>query len=95
LETAGDNSRIVKGNIAEKNDRMKAEEGYLMSLGGATVAAAFMQLNLIDEYHLYIHPVVLGGGKPFFSSQTDMTNLMLVETKTFDASVVYLRYGRN
>jgi dihydrofolate reductase len=95
LETVGDNSRIVKKNIAEEIVQMKAEEGQLMSLGGAALAATFIQLDLIDEYHLYIHPVVLGGGKPFFPSQTCLTNLKLLETKIFDSSVVYLRYGRN
>ncbi|MFA1821085.1 dihydrofolate reductase family protein [Virgibacillus oceani] len=94
LEVAGENSRIVKEHIAEEVGRLKAQEGLSMSLGGAALAESFMQMDLIDEYHLYIHPVVLGGGKPFFPMQTSITNLKLLETKTFDISVVYLRYER-
>jgi len=95
LDAAGDNSRVVKDNIAEEIDRLKTLQRLNMSLGGATLATTFMQLDLIDEYHLYIHPVVLGGGKSFFPSQSGMINLKLLETKMFDSSVVYLRYGHH
>jgi dihydrofolate reductase len=48
---------------------------------------------LIDEYHLFVYPVALGGGKPFFADQTRV-NLELLETRTFSNRVVYLRYRR-
>jgi dihydrofolate reductase len=47
---------------------------------------------LIDEYGLYVHPVVLGGGKPMFPRLHDKINLQLVETRTFGSGVVLLRY---
>lgn len=51
-----------------------------------------MQLGLIDEYCLFVHPVVLGGCTPFFPPLNEATNLRLVETSTFGSGVVHLRY---
>jgi dihydrofolate reductase len=64
-----------------------------MSVGGAEIASTFMQLGLIDEYWLYVHPVVLGSGKPMFRQLHDKINLQLVETRTFGSGVVLLRYS--
>ena len=55
------------GNLAEEVNRLKAQPGGDMSVGGAELAGSFTQLGLIDEYWLYFHPVVLGGGKPMFA----------------------------
>jgi dihydrofolate reductase len=49
--------------------------------------------QLIDEYHLFLYPVALGGGKPFFADHTRV-NLELLETRTFSNRVVHLRYRR-
>jgi dihydrofolate reductase len=51
-----------------------------------------MRLGLIDEYRPIVHPVVLGGGKPFFPPLDEPLNLRLVETHQFGSGVVYLRY---
>jgi dihydrofolate reductase len=53
-----------------------------------------MKLDLIDEYRLFVSPVVLGGGTPFFSALDQRLNLELVETRTFGSRVVYVRYRR-
>jgi dihydrofolate reductase len=88
------NSQLVSGNIAEVVNRLKEEPGKDMSVGGAGLAAAFMQLGLIDEYYLYVHPIILGGGKPMFRHLGDKINLQLVETRKFGRGVVLLRYMR-
>ncbi len=62
-----------------------------MILGGAEVAAAFMDLNLIYEYRLYVHSVVLGRGKEMFQSDK-LHQLDLIEVKQFQSGVVLLRY---
>ena len=64
-----------------------------IGVGGATLAASLTAHGLIDEYRLFVSPVVLGGGTPFFASDTHV-DLELVETRTFGSRVVYLRYRR-
>jgi dihydrofolate reductase len=63
-----------------------------MEVGGATLAASLMEAGLIDEYHLFVQPVILGGGTRFFPETADLTKLQLLETRTFDSGVVYVRY---
>ena len=92
LKKVGWNSQLVSENIAEEVNRLKAQPGKDISVGGAGLASAFMQLGLIDEYQLYVHPVILGGGKPMFRQLHDKINLQLVETHTFGSAVVLLRY---
>jgi dihydrofolate reductase len=92
LSQVGWNSRLIKGNVADEVKRLKEQPGNDMSVGGAELASSFMQLGLIDEYRLYIYPVILGSGKPMFRQLQDKINLRLVETRTFGSSVVMLRY---
>ena len=94
LDQVGWNSRLVRGDIAGEVNKLKAQPGKDMSIGGAEIAATFMQLGLIDEYWLYVHPVVLGGGKPVFRQLPDRISLQLVETRRFGSGVVLLRYQR-
>ena len=90
----GWNSQLVSDDIAEEVNRLKAQPGKDMSVGGAGIASAFMQLGLIDEYGLYVHPIILGSGKPMLPPLRDRINLQLVETRTFGSGVVLLRYQR-
>ena len=92
LKKVGWNSQLVSENIAEEVNRLKAQPGKDMSVGGAEIASAFMQLGLIDEYWLYLRPIILGGGKPMFRELHDKINVKLVETRTFGSGVVLLRY---
>jgi len=92
LERVEGNARLVRDNIAEEITKLKAQPGKNMTLGGADLASTFMRLGLIDEYHLYIHPVILGSGTPMFRSPDDKMNLRLVETHPFRSGVVLLRY---
>ncbi len=87
-------SRLVRGNIAEEVNKLKEQPGKDMSVGGAEIASTFMQLGLIDEYWLYVHPIILGGGKLMFRQLHDKINVQLVETRTFGSGVVLLRYQR-
>ena len=86
------NSRLVRGNIAEEVAKLKAQPGKDMSVGGANLASTFIRLGLIDEYRIFIHPVVVGRGTPFFPALDDPLKLRLVETRTFGSGVVYLCY---
>lgn len=88
------NSRLVTDDIAGEITKLKAKSGDDISIGGPNLASAFMRLGLIDEYRLYLQPVVLGAGTPFFPALSDPIHLRLVETRTFGSGVIYLRYER-
>ena len=86
------NSRLFSGDITTEITKLKQQPGKDMVVGGATLAATFMRLGLIDEYRVYIHPIILGGGKPMFPSLDDRIGLQLVEPHTFSNGIVLLKY---
>jgi len=92
LEKVEGNSRLVRDGAAEEVARLKAEPGKDLAVGGAGLASTFMKLGLIDEYRLFVSPVILGGGTPYFPALDERINLELVETRTFGSRVVYVRY---
>jgi len=94
LETVEGNARLATGGPAEEVARLKEQPGKDVAVGGAGLAAGFTKLGLIDEYRLFVSPVVLGGGTPFFPALEDRIDLELVETRTFGSRVVYVRYRR-
>jgi dihydrofolate reductase len=93
LETVEGNARRATSDVAEEVAKLKEQPGKDIAVGGATLAATCIEQNLIDEYRLFISPVVLGKGTPFFPSTTHRINLELLETRTF-GRVVYVRYQR-
>ena len=73
---------------------LKQEPGKPIGVGGAELASALTGAGLIDEYRLFVSPIILGSGKPYFAGDTQ-ADLELAETQTFPFSpVVYLRYRR-
>jgi dihydrofolate reductase len=92
LDEVGWNGRLVKDNVAEEIKKLKALPGNAMDVSGPTLASTLIQLGLVDEFHLLVHPVILGGGTPFFLALDSKMNLRLVETRTFGSGVVHLRY---
>ena len=91
-ERVGWNTRLVTGDAVAEITRLKAEDGEPMRVGGATLAAAAMRAGLIDEYTIVTHPVLIGGGAPFFTALDNWVNLKLVETRTIPGGIVLTRY---
>ena len=86
-------ARLASGGVAEEIERLRAEPGEgEIAIGGATLAAEAAALGLIDEYRAMVHPVLVGGGTPYFPRDERRVDLELVETRTFSSRVVYLRY---
>jgi dihydrofolate reductase len=85
---------LIRDNAAEEAARLKEQPGKDLAVGGAGLASTFTRLGLIDEYRLFVSPVVLGGGTPYFPPLDERINLELVETHTFGSRVVYTRYRR-
>ena len=94
LDHVEGNTRIARDSVEEEVARLKAKPGKDLGVGGAGLAATFARLGLIDEYQVFVSPVVLGGGTPFFPPLDERINLELVETRTFGSEIEYLRYRR-
>ncbi|MFF2623468.1 dihydrofolate reductase family protein [Oerskovia jenensis] len=86
------NARLVTGDAVTEVARLKAGDGGPMDVGGAALAASVMRAGLIDEYVIVTHPVLVGGGTPFFPSLDNRVDLDLVETRTFPGGVLLTRY---
>jgi dihydrofolate reductase len=95
LEQAEGNARLAAGDVAGEVARLKEAPGEgVVSVGGAGLASTLIKLDLIDEYRLFVIPVVLGGGTPYFPPLDRRIELELLEARTFGSRVVYLRYRR-
>ena len=93
LTTVQGNARLATGGLAEEIARLRAEPaGGDIAIGGATLAAEAAALDLIDEYHAMVHPVLVGGGIPFFPQHERRVDLELIETRTFGGRFVLMRY---
>ena len=85
------NARLATSSIEEELARLGDAE---VAVGGAGLAAELTRRGLIDEYRLFVNPVVVGGGTPFFPALDHRIGLELLEARTFGSRVVYLRYQR-
>jgi dihydrofolate reductase len=94
LERVEGNARLAAGPVRDEVATLKAEAGKDVAVGGAGLASTCIRLGLVDEYQLFVRPVVLGGGTPYFPVLDDRIDLELIESRTFGTRVVYLRYGR-
>lgn len=85
--------RLAEGSLTEEVARWRARPGEGdIGLGGATLVAAAADAGLVDEYALRVHPVLVGGGTPFFPRSGRREDLELLASRTFPSGVVALRY---
>jgi dihydrofolate reductase len=94
LEKVEGKARLARDGVAEEIAELKQQSGKDLAVGGAGLASTCIELGLIDEFRLFVSPVVLGGGTAYFPTLKERINLDLVETRTFGSRVVYLRYRR-
>jgi dihydrofolate reductase len=88
------NTRLSSEDPVAEVARLKEQPGKPLGVGGATLAATLMPHDLIDEYRVFVSPIVLGAGTHFFTGLGESIELALLETRTFSTGVVYLRYQR-
>ena len=93
MTTAGPNATVVRDVVAEEVLALKAQPGGDMALGGADLADTFRRLGLIDEYWVFVHPVLIGRGDPLFKDAGTIAQLRLLETRAFGNGVALLRYA--
>jgi dihydrofolate reductase len=88
-------SRVIGTDLAAEVTALKAQPGRgLLLTGGVELAASLTELGLIDEYHIAVHPVVLGGGRRLFAEPKQRINLRLVDARPVDGQVVVQQYQR-
>ncbi|MEV0386345.1 dihydrofolate reductase family protein [Nonomuraea sp. NPDC050643] len=92
LTEVGWNSTLMTGDLKEEVTRLKEQDGGILEVGGATLAHSVVRLGLVDEFRIFIHPFVLGRGKPFFPELDSSFRTELLESRAFDSGIVYLRY---
>ena len=88
-----DKAIFINESILEEVNKLKNKPGKNIWLyGGASLITTFINLGLVDEFRLSIHPVILGEGKPIFIDIKQRVNLRLVDTRTFSSGVVQVIY---
>lgn len=90
LKSVGPNATLIEGDLATAIRNLKATLGGEIAISGPSVAGGVTELGLIDEYRLYLHPFVLGGGKRFFADKRPP--LRLVAADRIDDDVIRLTY---
>jgi dihydrofolate reductase len=87
------NTTIISSNLTDAITQLKQGAGTdILMFGSPTATHALMAENLIDEYWLFINPILLGQGIPLFKGIKDRTLLKLVTSKIFSSGVVCLQY---
>jgi len=93
LQEVGPNASLRAEVDPDEIHALKQRPGEDMTLGGVDLVEAFRRLNLVDEYRLYVNPVVIGRGRRLFETADNPTHLELVENRRFGNGVVLLRYA--
>src|SRR6266487_4624105 len=85
-------AKLAKKDIKEEVLEIKQGAGKDILVGSPSLIVACMNLNLIDEFQLCVHPIILGNGLPLFKNINDRINLKLLKTKTFGCGAITLYY---
>jgi dihydrofolate reductase len=92
LDSVQGNARLAEGSVANEVAAALAATDKDVEIGGAGLAAAAIELGLVDELRMFRNPIVVGGGTPFLPPVTKDVPLELIETRTFGSRVIYERY---
>ncbi|MDT0275077.1 dihydrofolate reductase family protein [Blastococcus goldschmidtiae] len=95
LDTPGPNATVVRDVVPQEVRALQAQPGGEMVVGGPVLAEVFRRHDLIDEYRIFVMPVLVGRGRRLFESEGMPADLRLAETRTFGNGVVMLRYERD
>ncbi len=94
LDRVEGNARLERGDPVAVVTRLKEQPGPDLKVGGLQLASALIQAGLVDEYRIFIQPIILGAGRSIYPALNEAVRLKLVETHTFHTGIVYLRYQR-
>jgi dihydrofolate reductase len=93
LEKVKEGETLISDHLQEQVEKIKKEKGKdIWLFGGAALTSSLLNMGLIDEIWLSMHPVILGGGKPLFTGIKHRVDLHLAESKTYATGLVSLKY---
>ena len=93
LKSDKPNTVIISSNIKKEIHKLIDQPGKdIWFFGGASLLSTFLNLDLIDELMIAVHPLILGSGKPLFKNINQRKNLKLTDTKTYSTGLVQLFY---
>lgn len=89
------NTKVIRDNLRENIDKLKQQPGKnILIFGSPGASHSLLKIGLIDEYWIFVNPIILGQGIPLFKDVTDVIKLKLLESKTFSSGVVALHYRK-
>ena len=94
LDSVQGNARLAEASVAEEVAAALEATDKDVEIGGAGLAAAAIELGLVNELRMFRNPIVVGGGTPYLPPVTEDVRLDLIETRTFGSRVIYERYQR-
>ncbi len=87
------NTELSKGNLKDEVTKLKNQKGKdILVYGGASFDSSLIKEKLIDEFYLFVNPIVLGNGKTIFRDSKGIQKLALIESKVFDCGLILLHY---
>jgi dihydrofolate reductase len=87
------NTEIATGDLKDEITKLKSQGGGdIIVYGGASFDSSLIKEKLIDEFYLFINPVIIGNGKTIFKDLNEIQKLSLIESKVFDSGIVLLHY---
>ena len=94
LDNVVENARIVRENLGDEIRKLKQQPGKNISVGGVDLPGQLIELGLIDEFYIVVHPFIVGEGRRLFdhSRLPERLSLKLVDTKTFNSGAVAFHY---
>lgn len=94
LKETSDDAVLISTDVQQQVEKIKREKGKdIWLFGGGNLTTSFMNLKLVDEVWLAVHPVILGSGKPLFSNMKERVKLKLLDIKTYSTGLVFMKYA--
>jgi dihydrofolate reductase len=89
------NTIVINDGLVDKITEIKIQDGKdILIFGSPRASNSLLQAGLVDEFWLFVNPIILGKGIPVFTGVTEAINLKLIETKTFASGVIALHYQK-
>lgn len=94
-KSAWEHTVLAKGTLVDEIHNLKNQEGKdIIVYGGGRFVSSLIQANLIDEYHFFVNPVILGKGLPIFRTIENKLNLELVHSTPFECGITVIQYKK-